>query len=78
MQGESPLVVNAESADIIATLISLKSEVQETLALDTPLRFTIVGGREAHLLAKQIGQAGIGVIFRQLKPFPKEWEARRM
>ena len=54
MQGESPPVVNAESADIIATLISLKSEAEETLALDTLLRFTIVGARKAHLLAKQI------------------------
>ncbi|RPD56487.1 composite domain of metallo-dependent hydrolase [Lentinus tigrinus ALCF2SS1-7] len=77
-KGESPLVINAENADIIATLISLKYEVEETLTLDTPLKFTILGGREAHLLAKRIGEAGIGVVFRQLRPFPKEWEARRI
>ncbi|TFK91321.1 composite domain of metallo-dependent hydrolase [Polyporus arcularius HHB13444] len=77
-KGESPLVINTESADIIATLISLKSEVEETLVLEKPLKFTLVGGREAHLLAKQIGEAGIGVIFKQLRPFPKEWEARRI
>ena len=62
----------------MATLISLKSEVEHDLALSAPLKITFTGAREAHLLAKEIGQAGIGVILTEPRPFPKEWEARRM
>ncbi|OJT07354.1 hypothetical protein TRAPUB_1790 [Trametes pubescens] len=66
--GEVPLVVEVESADIIATLISLKSEVERELG--TRLKLTLVGAREAHLLASEIYAADIGVILSPSRPLP--------
>ncbi|TFK91320.1 composite domain of metallo-dependent hydrolase [Polyporus arcularius HHB13444] len=77
-KGRSPLVIDVHSADVMATLISLKSEIEDKLALDRPLRFTFTGGGEAHLLAKELGQAGVGVVLTQPRPFPRSWETRRM
>ncbi|OJT07645.1 hypothetical protein TRAPUB_1485 [Trametes pubescens] len=74
--GEVPLVVEVESTDIIATLISLKSEVERELG--TRLKFTLVGAREAHLLASEIYAADIGVILSPSRPYPSPWEAHRI
>ncbi|KAJ7255301.1 carbohydrate esterase family 9 protein [Mycena rebaudengoi] len=38
---------------------------------------TLTGATEAHLLAKEIGQAGVGVIVHQ-RPFPFTWQQRRI
>ena len=81
LQGKATLVVDTDSADIIATIIELKQEVEETLKVADgrkKLKVTIVGGREAHLLARELGEAGVGVLLTQPRPFPKEWEAHRM
>ncbi|RPD56488.1 composite domain of metallo-dependent hydrolase [Lentinus tigrinus ALCF2SS1-7] len=77
-KGEAPLVIDVESADIMSTLISLKSEVERTLSLTAPLRFTFTGAGEAYLVAKELGNAKIGVILTQPRPFPKAWETRRI
>jgi len=76
MQGQIPLVVEAHSADIIATLVILKQQVEA----DThkKIRLTITGGAEAHLLAKELGEANVGVILNPARPFPYVWEDRRM
>ncbi|KAJ7793926.1 hypothetical protein B0H14DRAFT_2392986 [Mycena olivaceomarginata] len=73
--GKIPLVVHAESADIIASLLVLKKEV-EALG-GAPIRLTLAGATEAHLLAKELGEAGVGVIVQQ-RPFPSTWEERRI
>jgi len=39
---------------------------------------TIIGGEEAHLLAKELAEADIGVILVPVRPFPGSWESRRM
>jgi len=36
------------------------------------------GASEAHLLAKEIGRAGVGVILNPSRPFPNEWRSRRI
>ncbi|KAI1784449.1 composite domain of metallo-dependent hydrolase [Ganoderma leucocontextum] len=81
-QGEATLVVEAESADVIATVIELKLEVEGASRSagggEKALKVTIAGGREAHLLARELGAAGVGVLLTQPRPFPKEWEARRI
>ncbi|KAM5537547.1 hypothetical protein V8D89_008760 [Ganoderma adspersum] len=80
-KGEATLVVEAESADVIATIIELKQEVEETLKVadgGKKLKVTIAGGREAHLLARELGEAGVDVLLTQPRPFPKEWEAHRI
>ena len=70
------MVVKAESADIISTLLLLKAEVEEVT--HKPLKLTIVGATEAHLLAKELGEANVGVIVIPSRPFPVAWESHRM
>lgn len=60
----------------MATLIKLKAEVESETK--THLRLTFVGAAESHLLAKEIGSAGIGVILRPVRPFPYTWKSRRI
>ncbi|KAF9462476.1 carbohydrate esterase family 9 protein [Collybia nuda] len=75
-EGEIPLVIEAHSADIIATLIILKQEVEvETRKI---MKMTITGGAEAHLLARELAEAGVGVILNPVRPFPYVWEDRRI
>jgi len=73
--GKIPLVVNVASADIIASLLVLKKEVEA--AKGNSIRLTLAGATEAHLLAKEIGAAGVGVIV-STRPYPATWEAKRI
>lgn len=70
------MVVTASSADIIASLILLKKEVEASTGKS--LKLTIAGAEEAHLLAAEIGAAGVGVILSPPRPFPQLWESRRI
>lgn len=69
-------MVEAYSADVIATLILLKKEVEEKTG--ATIKMTVVGATEAHLLVKEIAKANIGIIFKPSRPFPTGWEQRRM
>ena len=75
-QGEIPLVVQAQNADIIASLIKLKKEVEASKSVN--LKLTVAGAAEAHLLAKHLGEANIGVIVTPSRSFPDTWEKMRM
>ncbi|KAG2742359.1 hypothetical protein P692DRAFT_20879650 [Suillus brevipes Sb2] len=74
--GETTLVVNVESADIMATLLRLKDEYRAHSGRE--LRMTFSGATEAHLLAHEIAKAGVSVIVTQSKPYPSTWEQRRI
>ncbi|KAF8897048.1 hypothetical protein CPB84DRAFT_1781415 [Gymnopilus junonius] len=76
VQGELPLVIQVQSADIMASLINLKKEIEEQSG--ETLQITFAGANEAHLLAKEIGEAGIGVILNPSRPFPTTWKSRRI
>ncbi|KAG6903047.1 hypothetical protein C0995_007480 [Termitomyces sp. Mi166 len=76
VEGEIPLVVEAHSADIVATLIVLKKEVEAQTG--RALKLTITGAAEAHILAKELGEASVGVILNPPRPFPYVWEDRRI
>lgn len=69
-------MVEAHGADIIATLIVLKKEVE--VQTGRSLKLTITGAAEAHILAEELGEAGVGVILNPPRPFPYFWENRRM
>ena len=75
-QGEIPLVVNVESADIMATLVNLKREFEDTTR--NHLKLTFSGATEAHLLAEEIAKGDISVILTSPRTFPSFWEQRRM
>ncbi|KAH9913691.1 uncharacterized protein BXZ73DRAFT_106870 [Epithele typhae] len=74
--GGPPLVVHAQSADVIASVVALKKEVEARGG--ARMRWTIMGATEAPLLARELGEAGVGVIFTRARPFPEAWENRRM
>lgn len=69
------LVVYAESADIMATLLSLKGEYERISG--NKLRMTFVAASEAGLLAKEIAEADVSVVTLAC-PFPAHWDQRRM
>ncbi|KAG1742007.1 hypothetical protein EDB19DRAFT_2038647 [Suillus lakei] len=75
-KGKTTLVVDVESADIMATLLRLKDEYEAHSGRE--LRMTFAGATEAHLLAHEIAKAGVSVIVTQSKPFPSTWEQRRI
>ena len=81
LQGKVSLVVDVESADIMATLLRLKAEVEHKIFTETnhhhKLKLTFSGATEAHLLARELRQAKVGVLVRP-RPFPYAWESRRM
>ncbi|KAI0643981.1 carbohydrate esterase family 9 protein [Trametes meyenii] len=74
--GEIPLVINIHSADAIASVIVLKAEAEA--ALGNKIKVTLIGATEAHLLAKEIGEADVGVVVSPTRPFPHFWEERRL
>ena len=53
LQGVVPLVVNVDSADIMASLIILKADVEDKIG--SRMRMVFSGAAEAHLLANDIG-----------------------
>jgi len=71
-----PLVITAHSADVIATLLALKQEVESKT--EHAIKLTIFGGSEAHLLAKELSDAKVGVILNPVRSFPYTWEDRRI
>ncbi|KAL0565343.1 hypothetical protein V5O48_016680 [Marasmius crinis-equi] len=79
VKGEIPLLVTAESMDIIATIIKLKGEVESALTNNSKkICVTLVGAKEAHLLASEIAEAGVGVIMAPVRLFPRTWESLRI
>lgn len=70
------LVVDVESADVMASLIGLKAEIEASTG--KALKMTFTGASEAHLLAAEISEASIGVIVTPARPFPASWERRRV
>lgn len=60
----------------MASLIQLKQETERIFG--KRIRMTFLGAPEAHLLATEIGNAGVGVILGRVRPFPNDWQSRRM
>lgn len=67
MQRRIPLVVETNNADVIATVVKLKEEIEEKLGHH--IRLTILGGAEAHLLAHELAKADIGVVLMPPRPY---------
>ncbi|KZV83009.1 hypothetical protein EXIGLDRAFT_729044 [Exidia glandulosa HHB12029] len=75
-RGEIPLVVDVDNADVIATLLELKAEVEDSVG-QGKMKLVLAGAAEAHLLAKQIAAADVGVILVPSRSFPHTWDQRR-
>ncbi|KAF8332695.1 composite domain of metallo-dependent hydrolase [Cantharellus anzutake] len=70
--GKIPLVVDVSKADHIATLLELKTEIDEFTG--NKLRLVLAGAHEAHLLAKEISDASVSVILIPARQFPDTWD----
>ncbi|KDQ21358.1 hypothetical protein BOTBODRAFT_25793 [Botryobasidium botryosum FD-172 SS1] len=75
-QGNIPLIVNVDKVDHMATLLVLKKQVEKKTG--KTLRLSFAGGLEAHLLAKEIGEAGVGVILNPVRSFPTTFDQLRI
>jgi hypothetical protein len=75
-QGQIPLVIHVDSADIMATVLRLKTEYEAKTPYTLWITFT--GASEAHLLAAEIGAAHVSVILSPARPYPADWNSRRM
>lgn len=52
-QGSIPLIISVGNADIMATLLKLKTELEDQRGVRMKMVFS--GATEAHLLAQEIG-----------------------
>ncbi|KAL1747501.1 hypothetical protein HDZ31DRAFT_80477 [Schizophyllum fasciatum] len=75
-EGVIPLVVDVESADIMATLLVLKAEVENRRG--SAMRVVFAGAGEAPLLARDIARGRVGVLLTSARPAPVKWEGRRV
>jgi hypothetical protein len=73
--GKTALVLSAHSADTIASIIRLKSQVEAVSS--QKLRVVIIGGAEAHLVADELAAAKIAVVLAPLLPHAQSWDQRR-
>ncbi|KAK1229532.1 hypothetical protein PQX77_007420 [Marasmius sp. AFHP31] len=75
-EGVIPFVVEVDSADIMASLVSMKAEVDDRIG--GQMRMVFSGASEAYLLAKELYQARVGVILTRLRPSYTQWDGRRL
>ena len=70
------MIVEAHSADIIGALLLLKREIESQQY--QRMKLTVTGASEAHLLARELAKADVGIIVNPIRPIPSTWERRRM
>ncbi|KAL0573973.1 hypothetical protein V5O48_007988 [Marasmius crinis-equi] len=75
-EGVIPLVIDVHSADIMTSLIAMKAEVDDRIG--GQMRMVFSGASEAHVLAKELHRARIGVILTRLRPTYTEWDGRKI
>ncbi|KAI7500973.1 amidohydrolase [Hortaea werneckii] len=82
VKGEMPLVLDVHSADIIASLLRMKIDVESAMrresdSAERTLRLVLFGGAESHLLAEELATTNVSVILAPLLPYSETWEQRR-
>jgi hypothetical protein len=79
--GKMPLAITAHSADTIAAMLRVKSFVEEAVVASRgatgPIRLVIIGGAEAHLLARELASNHVGVVLAPMLSFAVSWDQRR-
>ncbi|KAG9004989.1 hypothetical protein FRB90_010626, partial [Tulasnella sp. 427] len=76
VDGRLPLIVHTEGLDVMSKLLTLKAEVESSSG--GSIRMAFYGATEAYLLAKELADAGVGVIVSRARSFPLTWDARRL
>ncbi|KAK5136213.1 hypothetical protein LTR08_003820 [Meristemomyces frigidus] len=76
-----PLVIEVHSADIIASVLRLKEEVEAAMTAKSSssggLRLIIYGGAESHMLAPELATANVSVILAPVLAYSESWDQRR-
>ncbi|KAM7218889.1 hypothetical protein V8F06_005769 [Rhypophila decipiens] len=75
LNGSLPLVISVHSADTIASLLKLKSEIESLTS--NPINLAILGGAESYMLAKELAAAKVGVVLAPFQSYATEWQERR-
>lgn len=75
--GKLPLAITVHSADIIASLLRLKADVEASSPSKQLIRLIIIGGAESHLLAPQLAASNTSVLLAPLLPYSESWDQRR-
>ncbi|UZP35302.1 hypothetical protein NXS19_003118 [Fusarium pseudograminearum] len=84
VNGERVLALTINSADGIATALRIKSEIESLFETSSAtgeaqhLKVAIIGGAESHMVAKELGEAGVGVILAPLQSIGDSWDSRRV
>ncbi|KAJ7590873.1 composite domain of metallo-dependent hydrolase [Mycena floridula] len=80
-EGVIPLVLHVNNADIMASLLILKADVENNESdlsqLGSTMRMVFSGAAESAILAQEISKARVGVILTPMRPFPTTWDERR-
>ncbi|KXT03871.1 hypothetical protein AC578_8912 [Pseudocercospora eumusae] len=75
INGNLPLVLEIHSADTIASVLRLKSEIDSNS--NSTIRLAILGGAESYMLAPDLAAANVGVILAPLFSYATTWDQRR-
>ncbi|PKS06100.1 hypothetical protein jhhlp_007934 [Lomentospora prolificans] len=79
--GEMAISVTVHSADIIASLLDMKEQVEAAIisgfGQNTTLRMVIIGGAESHLLAEDLASSNVGVVLAPMQSYAVSWDQRR-
>ncbi|KAI0080817.1 hypothetical protein K474DRAFT_1636767 [Panus rudis PR-1116 ss-1] len=74
-EGAIPLVITVHSADIMASVLHLKTEIEE--GRGSRMQIVFLGATESYILAKEIAKAKVGVVLSPARGFPGTWDQRR-
>ncbi|KAI8972060.1 hypothetical protein BDF20DRAFT_915791 [Mycotypha africana] len=73
-QGLLPVVVQVDDKDEIASIIAIKEMIMRKHGRN--VKFIILGGAEAHLVAEHLGRLDVPVILMPARCYPTTWQAR--
>lgn len=85
VSGEIPLVISVHSADTIAAILRVKADVETVIKATATaknvksgnINLVLLGGGEAHLVAKEIAEAGVSVVLAPVFAYANSWDLRR-
>lgn len=72
--GQLPVVVQIDDKDEIASIIQIKQQLKQQFGYS--VKFIILGGAEAHLVAMHLQQSSIPVILMPARCIPNTWSQR--
>ena len=77
VNGTMPLAISVHSADLIASLLRVKDEIESSSEKEEKLRLIIIGGAESHILANELAKAVVSVVLAPMLPYAESWDQRR-